>query len=133
MNQTIVFQKRFEKQVESGKKRQTIRPDSAFRQKLKVGSIVYLRGWKGLPYHSKQKQLGEGVVTVTFSIIWTGSIFLISSIVNKNQNPTRMETMDFWRDIAKRDGFKNLNEMVAWFLMNHPRRNVMRVIRWELG
>ena len=132
MNQTITFQEQFEDKVRAGRKRQTIRPDSTFRQKLEVGSIVHLRGWKGKPYRSKQEKLGEGIVVETFTIIWLGRLFIKDKTVDKYHNPKQLETMDFYADLARRDGFKNLNEMVAWFMLNHPKQKTMRVIRWKL-
>ena len=71
MNQQLSFQERFKKIVEAGKKRQTIRPASLFREKLKVGDLVYLRSWIGAAYRSKQEKLGTGRVTEKFEIEWT--------------------------------------------------------------
>lgn len=115
----MAFQKRFEELVESGKKRQTIRPASAFREKLKVGDLVYLRSWIGSAYHSKQKRLGIGRVTEKVEIEWGGfDGFVIDHALRE--------------DMARRDGFKSVEDMLAWFHKNHPDSKKMVVIRWDL-
>lgn len=119
MNQQLVFQDRFAELVRSGKKRQTIRPWSPFRDKLQVGDKVLLRSWTDKPYKSKQKRLGVGIVTDIFEIKWSFHRGFISAF-------------DILVDMAKRDGFESVEGMVAWFEKNHPKPKRMVVIRWEL-
>jgi len=56
----IMFQPRFAALVESGAKRQTIRPWRL--RMIDVGDVVDLRTWTGLPYRSKQRRLREAMV-----------------------------------------------------------------------
>ena len=41
-------------------------------------------------------------------------------------------TFDFLQDMARRDGFESVKDMIAWFRENHPKPKKMVVIQWKL-
>src|SRR4051812_24376838 len=98
----LMFQPRFAPLVESGKKRQTIRPTR--KRPIKTGDRLSLRTWTGKPYRSKQQYLLTSVVTRTQRIeIWTeGGIIAIDG-----------QRLDFDRmlNMAQADGFNDHWEM----------------------
>ncbi len=109
------FQPRFASLVESGEKRQTIRPKGK-RVHAKPGDTVQL--YTGMRTKNCRK-LGEAVCTVsTYCAIRADGITLGSH-----------PTMDL--DVfAQADGFKGFNDMKAWFRATHGLPFIGRLIQW---
>lgn len=114
-----LFQPRFASLVESGQKTQTVRKTP--KRMPRVGDQISLRTWTGKPYRSKQRILGNRVVTnVEPIVIVDGGIF-INGMLNA------AETGSF----AKADGFTGWDEMRAWFQNTHGFPFTGILIQWE--
>ena len=103
-----LFQPRFAPLVESGKKRQTVRP---MRKRMPdVGDIASLRAWTGQPYRSKQRLLLTArIIGVRRVRIVYDELFLSGA----RCTPAIREIF------AQKDGFDNWDSMRAWFYLNH--------------
>lgn len=116
-----MFKPRFAKMVKSGEKRQTVRPVPSVMPR--VGDIFDLRMWSGKPYWSKQVKLIETtVLDVKVCCVTTGGIFMQSpagSIMHLLGIPFVSFTGPAADDFAYRDGFKDWQEMRAWFETEH--------------
>lgn len=112
-----MFQAQFAPLVQAGLKTQTIRP---FRKRpLRLGERLSLRRWSGLPYRSKQVELGMGEVT-----------FLCHITIGHHQV---VVTQDISTDeIWKSDGFDSWEAMEQWFAQTHGLPFSGTLIRWKL-
>jgi len=114
---------RFAALVESGAKRQTIRPPR--KRPIKVGDTLDLRKWSGRAYASKQVKLRtavcEGVITAT--VDETGV-----TLVN-GDSKLRLEGVNgLW--FAQQDGFHTFADMKDWFESTHGLPFTGDLIRW---
>lgn len=129
----IMFQERFAQLVESGAKRQTIRP--VRKRPVLPCDVVDLRAWMGKPYRSKQRVLrmaraaqdaSQGIIVYhdgvvispgTLRCFWMGET-----------GPRR----DLLEAFARSDGFAGWLEMCEWFDATHglPFEGVL--IKWNL-
>ncbi len=107
-----LFQPRFAPLVESGTKRQTIRPTP--KRMPKIGDALSLRQWTGLPYRSPQRVLREASVKAVsaceihgYGLIVRGRTFFVDS--------DRVELDAF----SKEDGFKDWQDLLEWFESTH--------------
>lgn len=105
-----MFKPRFAPLVESGVKRQTIRPFPS-KHMPKAGDLESWREWTGLPYRSKQRELARVELTFVFPItIERGGI----SVEGDEKNLRRLAGA-----IPVADGFASLEEMLKWFEAEH--------------
>lgn len=119
-----MFKPRFAPLVESGVKRQTVRPIP--KRKPTTGEPISLRTWTGLPYRSKQRILRESIVTEveTISLHDTGRELLVY-VNNSELHPEQINAF------AVADGFKDGIEMFNWFEANHGLPFDGIVIKWK--
>jgi len=105
---TLIFSTRFHAAVESGEKRQTIRPTR--KRPIRIGDPLSLRAWTGAPYRSPQRELRSSIcIDVT--------PFIITEDFTDNEE-------------AIRDGFEDAVEMKAWFRNVHGLPFTGDRIRW---
>lgn len=116
-----MFKAQFAPLVESGEKRQTVRP---LPKRMPVeGAPISLRAWLGLPYRSKQRVLREATIKEVRAVLI-------------DHNGVNLYTHDGAgyapgdEQFAKQDGFGSWREMREWFEAQHglPFRGVL--IRW---
>jgi hypothetical protein len=119
----------FKEKILSEEKTQTIRKPR--KHPIKVGDKLYLY------WHTRQKdceKLGETICTETFPILiyqnyWFNKQRLFISEHNGKQFiPT--ETNRF-KEIVQRDGFKDADEMLKFFVSHYPLPEIFQVIRWK--
>lgn len=104
----IMFQPQFHKAVESGEKRQTIRPPR--KRPIKAGQELSLRAWTGKPYRSAQREIKKAVC--------------------QSIEPIRIDETFSDDDEARRDGFSDAEEMREWFRSTHGLPFSGDRIRW---
>jgi len=111
------FKKKFAPDVESGKKRQTIRARRKYP--IKVGDTLYL--YTGLRTKGCKK-LGEAVCEdIRHIIITEGSTIVINGKIAR------------WKDqqsLAEADGFKEVSELVYFFFEEHGLPFEGHIINW---
>lgn len=113
------FKPEFAGKVAAGVKTQTIRPER-IRQPLE-GAHISLRAWTGRPYRSKQRRLGEAIISHTAAVrISTEGIDL---------EGRRLSPAEEYR-FALADGFNSAADLILWFQATHglPFEGVL--IRW---
>lgn len=123
-----MFKPRFARLVESGKKKQTIRPTP--KRFPKPGDLISLREWSGKPYRSKQRLLMEACITdVRVCAITDNGI----GIETEGSKDSLVMLDEQRRDrFAKADGFNDWNEMRDWFKTEHKQLPFVGiVIYWE--
>lgn len=113
-----MFKAQFAPLVRSGAKRQTIRPVPKGRRP-QAGDLESWREWSGKPYRSKTVELAQvRVIAVNkIEIFRDGpepSDYQILS--DFNVSPALPKLAD---EFAQADGFKDMNEMLAWFDAQH--------------
>lgn len=116
-----MFKPQFAPLVESGEKRQTIRPEP--KRMPREGDPISLRAWLGSPYRSKQRVLKEATVTEVRTV---------------KMDDDGVNLYDGWAgyapadidQFARADGFASWAEMREWFKQTHglPFRGIL--IRW---
>lgn len=105
----LMFKERFAPLVESGEKRQTIRPPR--KRPIKVGDSLSLRKWSGRAYASKQTILRDGEKCIA-----------VRSVVMQTDRVTVdgwSQSMDWLDSFARADGFANYGDMLKWFNETH--------------
>lgn len=125
----------FKEEVKSGVKRQTIRKMGKRLRKrpIKVGDKLYLY------WHMRQKdceKLLEATCTFTRVIQIQNQYWLGKNRLTLYEPP--IDEDNLWTpvsdlvtgDIARRDGFRDTDEMLAWFTKHHALPDVFQVIRW---
>jgi hypothetical protein len=110
----LMFEPRFHELVASGKKRHTIRGRRA--RPIKAGDYLSLRRWDGKPYRSRQLVLVEDVVAL--------SVRLIVIDVDPEGPVIKIDGQDLMHpaagdEFARRDGFADAAELVAWHEAAH--------------
>jgi hypothetical protein len=112
-----LFMPQFAPLVESGEKRQTVRPTPV--QMPRVGDTISLRTWTGKPYRSKQRVLRESVITRVgrIWINWNGLVLIDGSPASDS--------------FAVDDGFSSWPEMLQWFQREHGLPFFGIVIYWK--
>ena len=108
-----MFAPQFALQVEAGTKLQTVR--SKPTRMPRPGDQISLRAWTGKPYRSKQRVLGESILTKV-------DVF-------------DLDAMRLWnhrdRDaFARADGFCDWPEMLNWFIREHGYPFTGIVMHW---
>lgn len=122
---SVKFQSRFAPLVQVGQKTQTIRPER--KRPIKVGDRLLLDTWKGKPYRSKVRRLGEGVVVSVLRIqIGLGTLRHIVHL-----DGTRLMA-DELLTLARADGFRDAKELLDWFEETHRLPFSGVVISWML-
>lgn len=116
-NHVRMFKPQFAPLVESGTKRQTIRPTP--KRMPKPGDTISLREWTGLPYRSKQRVLRESVITKVGHVEITETGVILNSYA---------EPCD---DFAVADGFKDFHDMRQWFQETHSLPFEGILIQWQ--
>jgi len=105
-----MFMERFAPLVESGVKRQTIRPVP--KRMPKAGERESWRQWRGKPYRSKTRELAVVELTrVRRILIRKRGGFMLRGI--SFESPFYLEVL------AKRDGFKDWRDFLEWFRKQH--------------
>jgi hypothetical protein len=111
----IMFQDRFSESIRSGIKCQTIRRHAHFY----LGDVLSLRRWAGKPYRSHHEVLLDAIcIGIRPITICTSGI----------------EDRDFFgpdNALAVSDGFRDFNEMVAWFNSTYGLPFTGVLIRWS--
>ncbi len=116
-----MFMPQFAGLVESGKKRQTIRPLP--KRFPKVGELESWRKWSARPYNSKQVELAKVELTGIHRV----SILKSPRIVEEEQmgetvwveiDGRRIDMVD-WCTLAVDDGFETAVDMMRWFREQH--------------
>jgi|SRR6185503_4312760 len=120
-----MFKPQFAPLVESGAKRQTVRPIPM--RMPKAGERISLREWTGKPYRSKQRVLRDCKISVVERINFcdTGRELLVG-IGNKSLTPEDLNAF------AKADGFRDAIEMFDWFEATHGLPFEGILIKWSL-
>ena len=121
-----LFQPRFAPLIQSGAKRQTIRPIPKVLPE--AGDIVDCRQWSGLPYRSKQIRLGE------FEVEEVGTVFLNERAYELHLHGRifiSLKRCDMARDFAQADGFDSFDDMLEWFIGNHGLPFGGILIKWR--
>jgi hypothetical protein len=123
-----MFKPQFAPLVESGEKRQTVRPTP--KRMPKVGDPISLRAWIGLPYRSKQRVLRESVVTKVEPVeIFRCNLQIGSRDAFRNYaHPRDTEALDAF---AKADGFAAWEDLEQWFAQTHELPFSGIVIHWS--
>jgi len=112
------FQKQFAPDVESGKKKQTIR--SPRKHPIKEGETLYL--YTGL--RTKQaRKLGEVECNTVYDIKIAAWGF--------QMDPYTLTVLEDLDNIARADGFKDWEEMVTWFEKTHGLPFIGTLITWK--
>ena len=113
----------FKDKILDGSKRQTIRP--LRKRPFKVGDKLQLY------WHQRQKDcelLREETCKETFLIAFKGNVVI------RIKEPQLNTVLGFleWVDLAKRDGFQGISELMMWFQFQYPRLDSMtfQVVRW---
>ena len=115
-----MFKPQFAPLVESGEKRQTVRP---IPKRIPIeGQPISLRAWTGLPYRSKQRVLREATIKeVRTVLIETDCVTLYDR--EAGYAPERGA-------FAVADGFSCWEEMRQWFEREHSLPFLGVLIRW---
>jgi len=120
-----MFQRRFAPLVESGEKRQTIRP---FRKvPIRAGEELSLREWEGKPYRSKQRVLRTVLCREVGRVLIDETPDRFTFRLNG-----RLLTAEEWPQFARADGFDCATDMLDWFLTVHGFPFGGNLIRWEV-
>jgi hypothetical protein len=111
------FKPQFAPLVESGVKRQTIRPTP--KRIPKVGDHESWREWTGKPYRSPQRELARVELTGVESFKLEETPYEI--LVSLPDRPLKggLIPIDEWNSFAKADGFNSMSDMVFWFESTH--------------
>lgn len=82
---TLMFQPRFVEPIQSGRKRQTIRPPR--KRPIKIGERLSLRVWKSKAYRSPQIEFatGKAVATLPIEITEDGIRFGIGELIKERR------------------------------------------------
>lgn len=117
----LMTEKRFEFLILEGKKSQTVRKSCRF----KVGEVISLRQWTGLPYRSKQKK----ICWVSIRSIQKCRVSpLCVSVMDKGLPPTIVKLDAF----AQADGFLNPFDMICWLARTHALPFDGFLIKWNI-
>jgi hypothetical protein len=116
-----MFKPQFAALVESGTKRQTVRPKP--KRIPKPGQPISLRTWTGLPYRSKQRVLREATVTRVDPV--TMALGPAHQLLLSVGGGTVDEAA-----FARADGFQSIEEMRDWFKNTHGLPFEGIVIHW---
>lgn len=121
-----LFQPRFAPLVKAGTKTQTIRKvPKRGRDMPKEGDELCAAEWTGRPYRSKQRVLMHGIIThVHFVYIAEGPEGQLLLSVGHG-------TVDDDDEFARKDGFTDGKEMLAWFRETHSLPFTGILIRWN--
>ena len=125
-----MFQPRFAPAVQSGEKKQTIRPTP--KRMPHAGEIISCREWAGKPYRSKQRELFRGIITEVSRIV----IFSHEDGMRVKEKLDAYGIQKRWSAIensnafAKADGFKSETAMRRWFVDTHGLPFAGILIRW---
>ena len=123
MSHTILFQPRFATLVKSGEKCQTIRP--VRKRVIQVGDALSLREWSGSPYRSKQRLLRSACAVRIEQFETTG----FSTVPFILVDGLALEEPDELK-LAIADGFKDREDMLAWFQEVHGFPFCGVIIHW---
>lgn len=123
-----MFKPRFSPLVQSGAKRQTIRP--LRKRPIKPGDALSLREWTGLPYRSPQRILRDGEVCRSVDPIWIGNAGTqfnpgYAAFIGK----TMLQGPEY-TEFAIADGFKHWSDMFEWFAKTHGFPFNGTLIKW---
>lgn len=121
----LTFQPRFQAAVASGEKKQTIRASA----RCKPGDELSLRKWKGKPYRSLQLPLREAVRCTAVKSVQIGLSHDGSRIhITLDDLPLPRHVVDTF---ALADGFRDADDMRAWFEATHDLPFIGEMIQWE--
>lgn len=112
-----MFKPQFEPLVESGAKRQTIRPTP--KRMPKAGDMESWRAWSGKPYRSKTRELAQvKIVSVERFILEETEKEILASLLDRPLKGGLLK-LEEWNAIGIADGFKSFSELVFWFEKEH--------------
>lgn len=116
-----LFQPRFADLVETGKKKQTIR--AAPKRMPIAGDHISLRTWTGKPYRSKQRILRESEITQVSTVVILPEGY--------STQAGTFTSLAFRNHFARKDGFKNWDDMTNWFQQTHNLPFTGILIQWK--
>jgi hypothetical protein len=112
------FKPQFAPLVQSGVKRQTIRPIPKGRQP-RPGDLESWREWTGRPYGSPQRELARvKIISIEHFKLDETPREILASFPDRPLKGALMPIAQ-WNAFAQADGFKSFSEMVLWFEKNH--------------
>ena len=115
-----MFKPQFAGMVDTGNKRQTVRPIP--KRMPKPGDRISLRCWTDKPYRSKQRVLRDSVVSeVQLIRIEDHAITIDGRSLSEREI----------RDFARADGFNTDRGMIEWFATTHGLPFDGVVIHWH--
>lgn len=119
----IIFSARFAPLVQSGAKLCTIRPPR--KRPIHKGDLLDLRAWTGKPYRSKQRKLRMAVCLKVSSIEMDSIGGLVHLLRQSGNYCEKAEAF------ARREGFQDRREMIAWFKSTHGFPFTGQLIEWS--
>lgn len=128
-----MFQPQFAPLVESGQKRQTVRPVP--KRLPRAGQEISLRQWTGKPYRSPQRELRRSMLDdiQPITIHDDGITFTNEGAIYGTCKVTfrKMDSSDrLLNDFAKADGFSGWQEMRDWFARTHGLPFTGVLLKW---
>lgn len=117
----LLFQPRFARLVESGKKRCTIRA----KARCTYGDELSLREWTGKPYRSKQRELRPTARCKYVSPITIEAATDDGLTIRVSGLPVSAD------EVALADGFASARAMRRWFADTHGLPFRGELIEWE--
>lgn len=116
MKVVVMFQRRFVDAIQKGVKTQTIR---LFRKgrAIQPGDILSLRVWKGKARRSKQRIIREAVCLRTWKI-GIGDGYVVIGETQRIAGSANFQSANL-NPFARRDGFRDWEEMREWFEKIH--------------
>ena len=122
----VAFRPEFHAAILAGRKIQTIRPLSKAKRprEIRVGDRIQPYVWTGLPYRSKQENVGgplKVLLTVEVRLSQDG-VSWREGEVERHYTPLDL--------FARLDGFPDWTALVAWFGREHGLPFRGRLIRW---
>lgn len=115
-----MFKPEFEAAVETGLKRQTIRPVP--KRTPKPGDEISCRVWLGKPYRSKQRELYRGTITEVRPIKITNHWIDLDGCLMGSSSQ---------KSLAFSDGFESATQLINWFRREHGLPFSGILIRWH--
>lgn len=116
-----LFQPSFADQVERGIKKQTIR--AAPKRMPAIGDHISLRAWTGKPYRSKQRILRESQITQVSTVAIHADSYSLRA--------GTFTSLPFRNHFARKDGFKDWDDMITWFQQTHKLPFTGILIQWK--
>lgn len=116
-----LFDKEFALLLASGTKTQTVRQEG--KRTPVIGDTIDCRTWSGKPHHSNHMDICTGTIYSVVRVV-------IESNAISVDNETYLSQV-FMEDFARRDGFKDWNNLLHWFQDQYGLPFTGILIRWK--